>query len=146
MLFRSVKLGLRKAADYVYPSRIKPGTPAWNKGIPNSTGTSATRFKKGNMPRTTKPLGSVGKTKEGHVLVKVAMPNVWVRKDVLDYEAKHGPLSPRLILRHREFVAVDRAANMRMNSYHRYPKEIARLIQLRGALNRQINKRVRNAQ
>jgi hypothetical protein len=35
----------------------------------------------------------------------------------------------------------DRVELMNENTYHRYPKEIANLIQLRGALNRQINKR-----
>jgi hypothetical protein len=39
---------------------------------------------------------------------------------------------------------ISRAENMRRNSYHtRYPKEVAQLIQLRGALNRQINKRLK---
>ena len=33
------------------------------------------------------------------------------------------------------------AENMRRNSCHQYGKEIARLIQLRGAVSRQINKR-----
>jgi hypothetical protein len=32
---------------------------------------------------------------------------------------------------------------MARNTLHRYPKPIAQAIQLRGALNRQINKRVR---
>ncbi len=40
---------------------------------------------------------------------------------------------------------LSRSDLMRLNSYHnRYPKEIARLIQLRGALMRQINKRARH--
>jgi len=35
---------------------------------------------------------------------------------------------------------------MRRNSYHtRYPKEVAQLIQLKGALNRKINRRSRQA-
>jgi hypothetical protein len=38
---------------------------------------------------------------------------------------------------------VSRAELMRRNTYHKYPKEIAQLIQLRGALQRQINKRER---
>ena len=36
---------------------------------------------------------------------------------------------------------ISRAENMKRNSYHRYGKEIASLVQLRGAINRQINKR-----
>jgi hypothetical protein len=36
---------------------------------------------------------------------------------------------------------ISRSENMRRNSYHRYGQEIARLVQLRGALTRQINKR-----
>lgn len=35
---------------------------------------------------------------------------------------------------------IDRADNMRLNSYHRYPEEVSKLIQLKGVLTRQINK------
>ena len=39
-----------------------------------------------------------------------------------------------------------RAELMKRNSYHnRYPKEVARLVQLRGAVTRQINKRSNQA-
>ena len=40
--------------------------------------------------------------------------------------------------------AITRAENMRRNSYHRYGQEIARAVQLRGVLNRQINKRLKD--
>jgi hypothetical protein len=75
---------------------------------------------------------------------------------VLTWEAVHGPLPIGKIVifsdhDRRNFalsnlLAVTRAEHMRRITYHRYPKELARLIQLRGALNRQINKRERNAQ
>lgn len=37
------------------------------------------------------------------------------------------------------------AENMRRNSYHNYPKEIALAIQLRGVLNRKINHVIKQA-
>ena len=36
---------------------------------------------------------------------------------------------------------ITRAENMRRNTYHRYGPEVAKLVQLRGAINRQIRKR-----
>lgn len=39
---------------------------------------------------------------------------------------------------------VTRAENMARNTLHRYPKEVAQLIQLRGALNRKINARTKD--
>ncbi len=39
---------------------------------------------------------------------------------------------------------VSRADLMKRNSYHNYGKEIAQLVQLKGAVTRQINKRERN--
>lgn len=41
---------------------------------------------------------------------------------------------------------ITRQELMKRNTLHRYPKPIAQLIQLRGALNRQINKRDRRAE
>lgn len=35
---------------------------------------------------------------------------------------------------------IDRKENMMRNTYHRYPEELSRLIQIKGALTRQINK------
>lgn len=71
------------------------------------------------------------------------------------WEAEHGPLPAGKFVvfadrNQKNFdpsnlVAVTRSENMRRNTYHRYPKEVARLIQLRGALNRQIHKRERHA-
>jgi hypothetical protein len=39
---------------------------------------------------------------------------------------------------------MSRAESMRRNSYHNYPKELAQLIQLRGALNRKINASIKD--
>ena len=72
------------------------------------------------------------------------------------WEAAHGPIPPghlvvfkpgthtteaaQIHLENLELVS--RAENMRRNTYHnKYPKEIGLLIQLRGALNRKINRK-----
>lgn len=144
---RAFKLGLCKAPDYIPPSRIKAGSIPWNKGLKGVNGMSETRFTKGNRPHNSRPIGSTRYNKEGHVLVKVAEPNTWRRLDELAWEERNGPLDPQSFLRRKgdSLIPVNRADNMRLNSYLHYPKELARLIQLRGALNRQINKRSRNA-
>lgn len=136
------------------PSNKGLRRPGWHRGRMRET-----QFKKGQRRPDT---GQIGDTRlmEGYVLVKVAMvSNVpytvnWKLLHVLNWERDNGrelPAGHALAFRdgNRQNVdpanleLVSRAELMRRNSYHRYPKEIARLVQLRGALNRQINKRAK---
>jgi hypothetical protein len=123
-------------------------------------GGEATQFKPGNKPHTWRPVGSERVTDDGIRQRKVTdtgcTPRDWKAIHVLMWEAENGPVPRGHIVvfkdRNRErlalenFELVTRQELMRRNSYHtRYPKEIARLIQLKGALQRQINKRERSA-
>ncbi len=71
---------------------------------------------------------------------------------IINWEAVNGPLPKghALVFKdgNKQNTAVEnlellsRAELMRRNSYHtNYPKEVAQLVQLRGAITRQINKR-----
>lgn len=147
------------------------GQPAWNAGIKGSTGLHpncrATHFKPGRLAheaRNYQPIGALRVTKDGLLERKVTDdPSLvparrWVSVARLVWEAENGP-APRghavvfkpgcattaeTEITPDRIELVTRAELMRRNSYHnRYPKEVAQLIQLRGALNRKLNRRNR---
>lgn len=154
--------------------RIQPGSAPWNKGLPGSTGTHANsrvyHFKPGRPAHEAhnyQPIGSLRINADGYLDRKVsddktiAPARRWVALHRLVWEAAHGPVPADHIVVFRpgrrttdpEAVTLDavelvsRAENMRRNSVHsKYPPELARLVQLRGALNRQINRKAREAQ
>lgn len=52
-----------------------------------------TTFKKGDIPKNTKPIGSERiDTRDGYVLVKTAEPNVWRHKQYVEWEKVNGPV------------------------------------------------------
>jgi hypothetical protein len=51
--------------------RFKKGQIAWNKGIKNSTGFQKSRFKKGNFPKNTNPVGYEMVNSYGWHMIKV---------------------------------------------------------------------------
>ena len=52
----------------------------------------ATMFKKGHRPQNYRPVGSERVTVEGYAEIKIADPNVWKMKHVVEYERAYGPL------------------------------------------------------
>jgi hypothetical protein len=139
-------------------TRFQPGQSPWNKGMKGlDIGGKATRFKPGNRPHTWQPIGHTRTTKDDYLQRKMADTGC-TRRDYVPIHhlvwRMHGGTIPRghaLVFRDgnaRNFdinnlELVTRAELMRRNSVHRYPKPIVALIQLRGALNRQINRRTR---
>ncbi|NYT64012.1 HNH endonuclease [Alcaligenaceae bacterium] len=145
--------------------RFKPGLTPWNKGQAHpSRGRSAeTQFKKGEMSGAAQhnyvPIGSTRITRDGSLERKVTDdPDLypakrWVPVARLVWEATHGPIPDKQVVRFlpgmqttvEDEITLDKlecislAENMRRNTLHRYPKEIALAIQMRGALNRKIN-------
>lgn len=152
-------------------TRFQAGNAPWNKGIEyDAKGRShETRFKKGVLNSTAakqwKPLGAY-RLCEGQLQQKTSNtpgPNNlrWTPVTRLVWQAAHGPIPDGHIVVFKpgrttstlEEITLDkldcitRAENARRNSvYTRYPPEVARLVQLRGALNKQINKRQKAAQ
>lgn len=154
-------------------TRFKPGHEAWNKGVKQSTGTHPncrkTQFKRGERHGAAQfnyvPIGTE-RVRDGLLVRKVtdegAYPAArWVPVSRIVWEAANGKIPDGHIVRFKEgqhtterdlitpdrLELVSKAENMRRNSYHtRYPKEVAQLIQLKGAFNRKINNRVREAQ
>lgn len=145
--------------------RFKPGLTPWNKGVEWIAGgrSAETQFKAGSMPHNTLPLGSY-RMEPGTGTLQQKVSNArgsaskrWRGVHELVWVAAHGPLprghlvvfKPGMRTTKLEEITLDRvecitrAENMRRNSYHRYPQPIPKLIQLRGALQRQINRRER---
>lgn len=142
-------------------SRFKLGQTPWNKGIPFSAkGRSAeTQFKPKSLPHNHRPLGSERTSKEGYLQRKMTAtgypPRDWVPVHHLVWidAGNDIPKGHRVVFRdgnkhnfelaNLELVTV--AEMMRRNSCHNYGPEVAAVIQLRGAITRQINKRERQA-
>jgi hypothetical protein len=160
------KMGLRKSAEQRARSQAKTnavlveagkpyrraaGAAPWNKGAQYQPRGRAplTQFKRGHKPQTWLPVGTERRDKDGVLTRKVSDTGDrradWRPVHTLEWEAANGPVPPgHFVLTTGELVT--RAELMRRNTYHRYPKEIALAIQLRGAVNRQINRRLRAEQ
>lgn len=148
-------------------TRFQPGLVPWNKGKPGSTGhhpaTRATQFRPGSKPPNWAPVGSYRINAGGILDLKVNdLPgpnNVrWHPVHRLVWQAAHGPVPaghvvvfrPGMKTTELDKITLDalelitRAENMRRNSVHtNYPPELARCVQLRGALVAAINRKAR---
>lgn len=150
----AVKLGLKKSPEFMRTVRFPKGLIPWNLGKTGYMGANRTSFRKGHRPQTWRPVGSERVNRDGTLERKVGNPKRWQPVKDIIWKAKHGRIPRGWFVVHknrnrqdfrlRNLTLVNRAANMERNTYHRYPKEIALLIQLRGALQRQINKRERH--
>lgn len=153
---------LRRGDKVGKAHRFAKGHQTWNKGTHFVAGgrSAETRFKKGDKPHTWNPVGSERITREGILERKISDTGI-TRHDykpvhVMLWEEANGKVPKgRIVIfkdKNRQNFALEnlecisRAENMKRNSYHNYPKEIAQLIQLRGALQRKINKGKNNEQ
>lgn len=151
-------------------SRFKAGQSAWNKGLKGVVGVQeacrATQFKPGSKPHTWVPVGTYRINADGLLDVKVndePGPSKvrWHPVHRVVWEQANGPVpagcavvfrpgtkttDPALITADR-LECLTRSELMKRNSYHtNYPPAVARLIQLTGAIKRQINKRAKHEQ
>lgn len=163
-----IRRGKRSAA--MASTQFKKGQVPFNKGTHFHAGGRSveTQFKKGQMSgaaaRNYVPIGSERISKDGYLERKVTDDNPvparrWTGVHRIVWEVAHGPIPLGHIVVFKrgmrtqiadEITAdklelITRVENMRRNSYHNnYPKEVAQLIQLKGALNRKINRRQRD--
>jgi hypothetical protein len=154
-------------------TRFHKGQAAWNKGVKGVVGVQeacrATQFKRGrpaHEARNYVAIGSLRITKDGYLERKMtddpamAPARRWVAVHRLVWIEAHGAVPAGHVVVFKqgmkttepEEITLDKvecislAENMKRNTLHRYPKEVATLIQLRGVLNRQINKGIRNGE
>ncbi len=141
--------------------RFVKGQASWNKGTHYCpAGGIATRFKPGNRPQTWVPVGTETRDGDGYLKRKVRddapkgqSRRNWVFVHRALWEEHHGPI-PRghaVVFRNGDITDI-RIENlelvtnqelMRRNTVHNLPKPLAELVQLRGAIHRQINRRSR---
>jgi len=115
-----------------------------------------TQFKKGHRPHTWKPVGSERINADGYRDRKVTdtgyPPRDWVGIHRLNWVAAHGPVPKGNIVAFKDGNKLNpalenlelrsQADNMRRNTiWARYPKDLAEVVMLAGALKRQINNR-----
>jgi hypothetical protein len=155
-------------------SQFKPGQQTWNKGIKGSTGLHPncrrTQFKKGEMQGAAQhnyvPIGSERISKDGYLERKVTDdPEIvpvrrWVGVHRLVWEAANGPIPAGHVVcflpgrRTNEAVKitidalelVSRADLARRNHPRSRSPELGRLVQLKGAIMRQVNRIAREAE
>ena len=169
---KAATLGLRKSAEFLsspesgrlmrgsvvgMSGRFLPGHTTWNKGMKGLIlGGKETRFKKGNVPHTWKPIGSE-RDMDGYLQRKLTEtgypPRDWVMVHHIVWREAGREIPPKhaLVFRdgNRRNFALDnlelisRSELMRRNTIHNYGPEIANLVQLRGQITRQINRKER---
>jgi hypothetical protein len=163
---RMKRLGIIVPAELIEQfkkqSHFKPGTPAVNKGLKQSQYMSAEAIKKvsqswfkpGTNPANTKHDGAIcirgDKLGNRYQFIRLSEAN-WIPLHRYNWIQIHGaiPNGLKLIFKDGDTLncSIDNlelltaAELMKRNSFHNYPKPLAMIVQLRGALNRQINKK-----
>lgn len=155
-------------------TRFVKGQPAWNKGVKGVVGVQeacrATQFKKGEMTGAAQhnyvPIGSLRVSKDGYLERKVTDdPSLyparrWVPEARLVWERDCGPIPAGHIVIYRpgmktvveseitvgRLECISKAENARRNHPRNKHPELARLVQLKGAITRQVNRINREAQ
>jgi len=154
---------LRRGDNVGAACRFQKGHVPANKGLRRpgyAPGRMAeTQFKKGRKSHTWKPIGTERINADGYLDRKISdtgyPPRDWRGVHILLWEENYGPIprgymvcflnGDKRDIRLDNLMLLNWAERMRLNTYHnRYPKEIGRLIQLRGALVRQINRRMKD--
>lgn len=98
---------LRIGAKTGRTGRLEKGQAAWNKGIKNSTGHSASRWKKGNVPHTARPVGYERINRDGHIEVKVEGQRQMVFKHRWVWEQHHGEIPEGMVVSFRNGIRTD---------------------------------------
>lgn len=140
-------------------TRFHKNLVPWNKDRHFTAGgrSAATQFKPGQRPHTWRPIGAEHVTRDGYLERKIQDTGC-TRRDYrpvhhLVWFAAGREIPPGHALTFRDgdkrnvtldnLELITRKQLMVRNTVHKYGPEIAKLVQLRGAINRQINKRTR---
>lgn len=174
------RMGLRKSTAFQATSKsgrilkggslgqamqFKPGQTPWNAGTHYVAGgrSAETRFKPGQQPHTTLPIGAYRTTtdKTGRQTLERKTSNCkganhmrWTPVARLVWQATHGPVPAGLLVVFRRGMhttvleqitpdrleCITRAEHARRNHPNQSDPEFARLVQLKGAITRQVNR------
>lgn len=156
---------LRRGDNVGASARFQKGHTTWNKGMKGlDIGGKSSRFKKGQLPHNTQPIGSYRVTKDGSLQRKISNAKgsnsmrwrgvhelVWIDANGFMPQGHIVVFKKGMKTSELDEITIDKvecisfAENMKRNSYHQYGPEIAQLVQLRGAVQRQINRREKKA-
>jgi hypothetical protein len=162
--YKAHKMGLKKTAEFLssaaagrttggtgWGTRFAKGNVAWNKGAKGlQLGGEAGWFKKGSTPTNRQPVGSTRISKDGYLEIKAAEGmRQWRAWHRLEWEKYFGLIPKGHVVvfkdgnyEHRHIdnlECITRIELMKRNTVHNLPKELALIVQLKGALQRQIN-------
>jgi hypothetical protein len=171
VLGKAKRMGLAKSPEFLAKHcrrldgvigtefRFPKGHVPANKGKsqPTSGRAGETQFKPGHKPAKWMPIGSE-RVVDGYLYRKVSdcqKPGMsrfdWRLVHILNWEATHGPVPPMHAVRFIDgdrgnvdvanLELISRRALMQRNTVHNLPKELVQVVQLRGAVVRQINRR-----
>lgn len=168
---RSGRIQRGKQLPSMVATQFKPGLTPWNKGTHYVAGgrSAETRFKKGRLAHEARnyvPIGSHRISKDGYLERKVTDdPSLyptrrWTPVARIVWEQHNGPIPeghmvvflPGRFTNKLEEITVDRlecisrGENARRNHPRNKHPELARLVQLKGAITRQVNRINREAQ
>lgn len=170
---RSGRMQRGRSDPRMVATQIKPGSTPWNKGTRGVSGhhpnTRRTQFKKGSMSGAAQhnyvPIGSERISKDGYLERKTnddhpVPARRWIGVHRLVWEAANGPVpdghvvcflpgrrsaeAEKITLDALELVS--RADLARRNHPRSRNPELAKLVQLKGAITRQVNRIAREAQ
>ena len=147
-------------------TQFVPGQKPWNTGKRFIAGgrSADTQFKKGSMGGAAQhnyvPIGTLRVSKDGYLERKftdnpaLVPARRWVGVHRLVWEAANGPIPAGWVVRFKpgqrtstladitadRLECIDRAENARRNHPNSYNPEFAKLVQLKGAITRQVNR------
>lgn len=138
-------------------TQFKPSQTPWNKGLHFVSGgrSAETRFKPGQRPWNHHPIGHERLSKDGYLQVKMTDTGItrhdYVFVHRMVWETEHGAIPVDHVVIFKDgnkknielsnLQCLSRTELMAKNTVHNLPKPLAELVQLRGAITRQINKR-----
>ncbi|MDE2325345.1 MAG: HNH endonuclease [Betaproteobacteria bacterium] len=164
---RSGRIQRGKQHPSMIASQFRPGFIPWNKGTHFVAGgrSAETRFKAGQMPHNTSAVGDYRLNKEGHLQRKIGTTKGsnskrWRGVAELIWCEANGPLPPKHLVVFRpglftnklEEITLERiecismAENARRNHPRSKSPELAKLVQLKGAITRQVNRIAKESQ
>lgn len=167
-LHRSYSGRIKKSGQHpnMIAARFQPGLVPWNKGMKGlDLGGKATQFKPGSLPHNTLPVGSYRyHWRDGTLEVKVSEERGynrrrWRQVARVVWEAAHGPVPAKHVVAFKpgmktavlEEITLARieCISMAENAMRNHPRskhpELGRLVQLKGAITRQVNRITREA-
>jgi hypothetical protein len=135
-------------------TRFRPGHRTWNAGMKGlQMGGKATQFKKGNIPQTQVPVGTIVPDFDGYLKIKVADPGMWEYVHRKAWEEANGPIPKGHAVVFRDgdktncalenLELISRSQLMARNTIQNYSQPLKQVMRMRAGILKTINHRRR---